>query len=294
MNTTLVVYEETDRLSRLCKLIKEVLGPSVYADPRNFNGSFDGHDAVVIAFPLENGRLPAAIAAFIENHHTLLETKRIALVCMSDNRASSARVLKSAARKLQNSAVHTVRLPVYERPPVKTSAENKPVFSETSDKLVHLRRTLTAPTDMPKELLWEEIERILRAHNTCALCTGHGMMGRVTPIEYLYKDGALYFLSEGGEKFAHLYANPTVYISIFREYGDFDSLEGLQLEGNAEMIETFCDEYAVLAEQRGLSVEKLKELPVELNLFKVLPVRVEVLKSEFRNAGYSAKQVYIK
>jgi Predicted flavin-nucleotide-binding protein len=294
MDTTLVVYEENERQKTLCELIGKALGPSVCADPRAFDGDFGGHGAVAIAFSLDNGRLPKPIAAFIEAHANQLETKKIAVICMTDNRSSGARVLKSTARLLPGCTVQTMRLPVYERPVADTQGPNRAAFSEISDRLVDLRRVLTAPTDMPKDMLWEEIERILRAHNTCALCTGHGAMGRVTPIEYSYRDGMLYFLSEGGEKFAHLHANPKVHIAVFREYSDFNSLEGLQLEGTAETIETFCDEYAALAEQRGLTLEKLRNFPVKLNIFKVAPERAEVLKSGFRDYGYSIKQVWTK
>lgn len=294
MNITLVVYEENERLSKILKLIRQVLGPAICADPRSFDGPFDKHDTIAIIFPLDNGRLPAAISAFVENHRPQLEAKKIALICVSDNRASGARVLKSAARKLPGTIVHTVRLPVSERQPTKTAGDKAMAFSETVDKMIALRRALLSPTDMPKELLWQEIEQILYAHNTCALCTGHSANGRVTPIEYLYKDGLLYFFSEGGEKFAHLYVNSRVYLAIFREYSGFSSLEGLQIEGIAETIDPDEEEYSVITDEKGLSPELLEKLPVKLNLFKVTPTRIEVLKSDFKKAGYAVKQVYIK
>ncbi len=76
----------------------------------------------------------------------------------------------------------------------------------------------------------------LAARTTCALCTGHGDEVRATPIEYLLVEDRLYLLSEGGEKFAHLLANPRVSVAVYDPFVSMSSLFGLQLTGRAALV----------------------------------------------------------
>ena len=57
---------------------------------------------------------------------------------------------------------------------------------------------------MDRDALMAKAEEFLAAHNTCALATGHGGQVRCTPIEYTYRQGCFWLLSEGGEKFRNL------------------------------------------------------------------------------------------
>ncbi len=65
------------------------------------------------------------------------------------------------------------------------------------------------------EKLKKNIIDFLENHNVMALATACGDIVRNTPVEYRYKDGALYFLSEGGQKFNGLEVNKNVCCAIF-------------------------------------------------------------------------------
>ena len=62
-------------------------------------------------------------------------------------------------------------------------------------------------------------------------------------IEYLVIDDRLYLLSEGGEKFAHLLANPRVSVAVYDPFVSMTSLFGLQLTGRAALVPAWSVEY---------------------------------------------------
>ncbi|WDC84401.1 pyridoxamine 5'-phosphate oxidase family protein [Caloramator sp. mosi_1] len=107
-------------------------------------------------------------------------------------------------------------------------------LKELRDKLVIKR--------MPIEKLKFLIEEYLNSNTTCTLTTC-GIGVRATPIEYTYKDGYLYFLTEGGEKFSNIYLNNRVSIAIYDKYQGMNKLFGMQIEGEASFVEFSSSEY---------------------------------------------------
>lgn len=79
-----------------------------------------------------------------------------------------------------------------------------------------------AAKKMDRGTLAARAEEFLAAHNTCALATGHGAHVRCTPIEYTYRQGCFWLLSEGGEKFRNLKENDPVHIDFL--HSDFKKL----------------------------------------------------------------------
>lgn len=145
---------------------------------------------------------------------------------------------------------------------------------------------------MPADELRRHIDGFLARHSTCTLCTGAGGHVRATPIEYGYRDGVLYLLSEGGEKFAHLMVNPHVSVAVYDPYEGMEKLAGLQLLGSAELVAESADDYAAALALRGLDEVRLAELPFSLNLIRVRIERAELLWSGFKELGYDVRQVY--
>lgn len=146
---------------------------------------------------------------------------------------------------------------------------------------------------MPKEELLKKIEEYVTANNTCALATGSGNQIRNTPIEYKYRDGAFWMFSEGGEKFLGLEKNKNVCIAVFDKYAGFAKLKGLQVQGRAEIVKPFSEEYLKAAEYRKIPVEMLKKLPEPMNLLKVVPERMDFTDSDLKKAGYGVRQEYV-
>ncbi len=156
----------------------------------------------------------------------------------------------------------------------------------------HWKAIDAAAVKMPKEELLRAIEEYVMANDTCALATGSGDQIRNTPIEYKYRDGAFWMLSEGGEKFLGLEKNKNVCIAVFDKYAGFAKLKGLQVQGTAEIVEPFSEEYLKAAECRKIPVEMLKKLPEPMNLIKVVPERMDFVNSDLKKDGYGIRQEY--
>ena len=143
---------------------------------------------------------------------------------------------------------------------------------------------------MDRAALMERITAFLSEHNTCALATASADGVRNTPIEYCYVDGSFYFFSEGGRKFLGLKENKHVGIAVFEPYSGFGKLKGLQVEGTAEMVEPFSQEYLKLMEHRKIPVDAMKRLPQPMHLIKVVPRTYDYLDSGLKDEGYGSRQ----
>lgn len=92
---------------------------------------------------------------------------------------------------------------------------------------------------------------------------------RCTPIEYTYREGALYLLSEGGERFAHLMLNRQVSVAVYNKYTGMASLGGVQITGTAAIVDQGSTEYAEILELKGLNPDQFVALPMDLNLIRI-------------------------
>jgi len=143
---------------------------------------------------------------------------------------------------------------------------------------------------MGRDELVEAAAAFIRAHNTCALATGAGSFVRCTPLEYSFHDGAFWIFSEGGMKFFALEQNRNVCLAIYDAYGGFNRLGGIQVDGEAELVERFCDEYNLAAQERNISLESLKKLPTPMYLIKITPKHADILNSDFQKQGFDCRQ----
>ncbi len=154
----------------------------------------------------------------------------------------------------------------------------------------HWKPVDAAAVKMPDEKLKAAIEEYICKNNICALATGSGSQIRNTPIEYSYHDGAFWMFSEGGEKFIGLEKNKQVCLAIFDGYAGFRKLKGMQVQGEANIIEPFSEEYIAAAAFKKIPIEALKKLPQTMYLIKVIPQRIDFLNSDFKKDGYGSRQ----
>lgn len=143
---------------------------------------------------------------------------------------------------------------------------------------------------MEKSELMCVVEQFIKAHNTCALATGAGEFVRCTPIEYNYVDGVFYLFSEGGLKFRALRDNSNVCVAIYEPYDGFDKLKGMQVSGEADIVEPFTDEYNKLLAVKKIPLEMMKKLPQPMNLIKITPVVIDYLNADFKKDGFQSRQ----
>ena len=157
----------------------------------------------------------------------------------------------------------------------------------------HWKNADAQGTAMGRAELLAAAEEYILANNTCALATACGEFVRCTPIEYGYRGGAFYLFSEGGEKFRALEYNKNVCLAVFDRYTGFGSLRGMQVTGTAELVEPFSPDYLAAAAFKGIPLEGLRRLPHPMNLIRIVPTRIEMLSSAFKQKGFSPRQTLV-
>lgn len=145
---------------------------------------------------------------------------------------------------------------------------------------------------MDSEIVKQKIIKYILANNTCALATGIGNYVRNTPIEYSFHDECFWMFSEGGKKFVGLEKNPTVCIAIFDKFTGFANIRGLQIMGEASVVEPFSKEYVSHASWKKISIAVLKKMNVPMNLIKVKPLNADFISSEFKQEAFDFRQQY--
>ena len=145
---------------------------------------------------------------------------------------------------------------------------------------------------MPEAELQDAMEKFVESHRVCALAcaSSDGSLVRNTPIEYEWFDGAFWMFSEGGLKFRALATNKRVCLAIFDPDPTFGHLAGMQVTGVAEVLEPFGPDYLAACEYKGIPAERLRALPFTMMAIRVLPTRVDMLCSAFKDGGYDVRQ----
>ena len=153
-------------------------------------------------------------------------------------------------------------------------------------------RMFRAPwNEMDPDELTNKIDEYIKAHTTLALATAGEGNVRCTPLEYNYQDGVFYIVTEGGLKFRSLLSNDDISAAIYEPYdGSMDHISGLQFSGKAVIVERGSDEYWEVLSRKHVSKEACENLPVELFIVRIVPLRYEFLCSKFNEDGYDAKQ----
>ena len=145
---------------------------------------------------------------------------------------------------------------------------------------------------MDREVLCREINNFLFTHRVLALASGSGSSIRCTPLEYTWHNGALWIFTEGGKKFRGLRENKNVSAAVFESNAAFGHLKSAQVQGTAEIVELFSEEYTVEAAFRKIPLDTLKKLPEPMWLLKIIPDEIVFLNSDFKKEGFGARQTW--
>lgn len=92
------------------------------------------------------------------------------------------------------------------------------------------------PVKLTDEELKKKIEQFLDKNRICALSTCYNNMPRSTPVRYRSMGLTIYIVTEGGGKIRNIMKNHSVSVSLFGDYSGFQSVKGLQIWGEAEVI----------------------------------------------------------
>ncbi|SHE48295.1 pyridoxamine 5'-phosphate oxidase family protein [Caloramator proteoclasticus] len=270
MKGCLVAYFN-EKSREMAEVISKVLGPSMCINLKEGQGiDFDLINFFV--FILDSDE-EYALKFFIENLNDISQKHKVFLIIGENELASPIKQLFKDIDK-----------------EILLEGQNIEIICKLSKELKVLRDKLVIK-EMPTEKLKFFVEEYINSNTTCILTTC-GIGVRATPIEYTYKDGYLYFLTEGGEKFSNLYLNNRVSIAIYDKYQGMNKLFGMQIEGEAYFVEFASNEYKKIVDLKGYKFENIVNLPFKLNMIKVKINKVEFLNSKFKQMGYDAKQIF--
>lgn len=148
---------------------------------------------------------------------------------------------------------------------------------------------------MEQAALYQKMVDFVQAHDTGVLGTGHGDTVRCTPVDYAFHDNAFYILSEGGQKFNHLFYNKNVSFAVFHKKegeSSFKKQHSLQVIGTAELVEPFSEEYNHALEVRHFPLKGIQQLPYTMYLIKIVPKQMILLDSELKTQELDTRQVW--
>lgn len=309
---TCVLYVSRYGTTRdIAQALARILGPARASPLEEFTAASCTCEFVVIGTPVFGEVPDPHVTRFAEENREWLAQRKVALFTSSLAPDSRGRYRASLSRLIGPSLVSGAslggRLDVASLDT--TDRATMEAFANTTGTLLNNADTLdwsavAAWGLQLKEIrdslgchlgsgqLRSEIEQFLCSHNTCALATASHVGVRATPIEYVYARGCLYFLSEGGAKFANLLLNPHVSVCIFDPYHTMADVAGLQLMGTARLVDSQEADADGVLEAQHLTHEKLGQLPFDLNIIEVRLERAELLLSALSKRGVDSRQIY--
>jgi len=309
---TLVIYSSKYGSTRdAAEIISLVTGPAKYCTVDEFKPEYKEFEFIVLGAPIYQEKVEQSLLEFVDKNRNWLKEKPLCIfcTCLDKNGGldqvrslenfidTNALSLKAVGGRLiinkldQKDLVLIKKFLKHVNLPFKDmDFYNLEEIINYSLKLKSLKENLIIP--LVEDQVKESIEEFLSSHNTCTLSTGHLERVRSTPIEYNYIDGFLYLLSEGGEKFANLLLNENVSIGVYEHYTRMNNLKGMQITGKASIVNVNGEEYNHVLNLKGLNVDVIKSLPVNMNLVKIVIEKVEFLNSDFKLEGADAKQIY--
>lgn len=310
MLKTLILYESRYGSTwEAANIISLILGPSRRIPVSQFSLCHRDYDFIVMGTPIYNGKIHPKLQTFLDKEGEWLNGKNIALFCTCLNGSVGLRVLREVEDTLEGNVLELGvlggrlemdRLNERDYEALKDYISREGLPSQGMDlfnskevvdlalRLMDIRDKLLV--EVPSSQLRSEVEEFLKEHNTCTLATSAQGRVRATPLEYQYSPGHIYILSEGGRKFANLLSNPQVSLAVYEDYTGMGNLRGMQITGQAIIVEDLV-EYESALKMKGLTLDYIRSLPVDLKLIRVDMEKVEFLNSQFENEGYSSRQI---
>lgn len=312
MMTTCVLYASRYGTTRdIARALARILGPARAWPIEAFEPDRHTCPFVVIGTPIYGDEPDAGVLRFVQHQREWLAQRTVALFTSSLAPDSDGRYRAPLTRLLGPALVSSASLGGRLSMASLSSTDRAAMesFARATNSALADADTLnwhtvtawglqlkdirdTLGLRLEDALLRAEIDSFLRSHNTCALATAGDDGARATPIEYVYANDCLYFLSERGTKFANLLLNPRVSVCIFEPYHTMADVAGLQPTGTARLVDAQDAAADSVLQAQHLSREKLAQLPFDLSIIEVRLERAELLLSALSKRSVDARQVY--
>ena len=310
MNSTLILYESKyGTTQKIAHILSLILGPSKLCNIEDEVPDVNIYENVVIAFSLYEEKSGDKIIRYFNKHRYDFSKKRVCIVSVGLYKSDGIKYglrLKDIIKKNDiyyyfiKGQLIIDKLDNDDKISLKSFCDriNIPFVNmgkfEDKDVInagVKIKEYFDRPkNEAPREIIKKEIEEFIKGNNTCSISTGYEEFLRSTPIEYEYFQGNFYFISEGGLKFVGILQNKNISVSIYENYTDMNHLNGLQISGEAELLDYWSSEYEKVLKLKKIGVERFKNLPISMNIIKVTPSKFEFLYSKFKEMGYDVKQ----
>ena len=270
---TLIVYDELERTKETAICLARVLGMCRYLSWQHVSPSLAARYGAVLFVTSDSSSLRSALAGY--SWHA----SHLAAVLLG-NRAEAARFHQQA---------HRDGIPLEMVLP----ADRESFPDDVIAIACQLRREWLDETgSLPDEDVRQAVGQFLTSHNTASLATGSGTSVRCTPIEYVYRDGTMYLFTEGGMKFANLYRNRHVSLSVYDPFTGLSDLAGMQLTGTASWYGPGDAEYEQALAVRHLTLEQVEKMPVVLHALVITLEQAEFLWHGFTGQKGAPRQYY--
>lgn len=313
MVKTLIIYESRYGMTKkISEYIGIILGSANIINVKEFNEEHKKYDFFILGSPIYSESFEENIIRFVVENRDFLIKKKIVLFCTCLNKSNNIDYFKEIKSILGSECIIKTKALGGKLNLNELSKEDYDILNSFSKETgitlkdadtFDLKELIEFALDVkkykdslipsaPASKIKFLLEEFLNCHNTCTLSTACDGRVRGTPIEYIYKDGHIYFFSEGGEKFANILLNENVSISIYDDYENMTKLAGVQISGKASIVKYGEKEYCKIAQMKGFKVEQLLQLPIKMNIIKVKLERAEFLYSKFKTMGYDTKQIY--
>lgn len=278
MSRTLLLYDgkmsSAERIAQtLCCLIGNGNAAEISSAPQNF-ADYDGYCFV---FNFYGAVTAGRTRSFLIEHRDVLAEKRIAFVGIGFSDIGYAKYVSDTETAAGISGIAGYFISS-ERDTPRTGYE--------------IGKMMRAPVHvMPDVKLERAIDDFIIEHNTLCLATADEGYVRCTPLEYIFLEHKLYIITEGGNKFRGILGNGQISAAIFDPYVSTEDVRGLQIMGNAELVEDDSVEYFTVLEQKEITADSLAAMPVKLFVVRITPYSYEFTDSAFVRDGYDAKQI---
>ena len=310
MIRTLVVYATRyGSTEEIATKMAMVLGPSKCVSCQEFSDDNKDFEMVLLGAPIYSGKLLPEMEEFLKRNDKWLRGRHLAVFCVGLDGDNTANVLSPIVRKFAEEMIWSSQfggrldigdvveadrrgsrelLQRLDMPSPGRDLVNWAEVMRAAMEIKHARDLLDS--DMDENSRRQAVEGYLRARNTCVLATCSELGVRATPLEYHYRDGAMYIITEGGEKMAHLILEPNVSVVVNDHYRGRDTLFGLQMRGRAKIITKRSPDYDCALQEGGFSPAKIRKLPLDMNMIKVELIDAELLSAALLKAGKTIRQ----
>lgn len=306
----LIIYESKYGTTKeSAEIFSKVIGYSKIIKTNEFVEKYKQFDNYIFLSPIYNEKITENISNFINNNSKWLSKKYI-YFCIVNLSGRPEVYLEHVNNILKDSLIfmkaingnliiEKLNKEDYEAIKKFTSITNIPFtdmkkfsINEVIDIALQIKDNIDDRREkLSDEIVGKVVDKFIQTHNTCVISTCYDNYPRATPIEYTYYKNKLYFISEGGVKFANIIRNKNISIGIFDNYKTMSKLGGLQITGKVKEITYLSNEYFEVMKMKKISKETIEKLELILNIFEVSMEKIEVLNTEFKKYKGDSKQI---